>query len=190
MPTLTFKTGRRDCIPSCTGVDSVYRFCSTATEIHPEPHGNGDSVTKFFKDTFDFTPRESVAILGAHTLGHANQQTSGFRNYPWTHGTFINFLNNDYYKNMVGPGMYRTLKGSSFKKLQKCNLKVSTFIGDEYGNPVETKWQVRSQWLNNDGGSWNWSPFGRGCDPRICDGISDANKVNMFKRCYTALHLL
>ena len=177
LPTLKFKTGRRDCVPTCSGADSVYGFCSTAPEIHPEPHGNGDSVTKFFKDTFNFTPRESVAILGAHTLGHANDQISGFRNYPWTHGGFEQVLNNNYYKQLAEPGMYRILKRRSVGKLQYCRLNVSTFIGDEYGNSVLTEWRVRSQFQNNDGGAWNWNPFGRRCDPRICDSISELKKV-------------
>ena len=177
LPTLTFKTGRRDCVPNCTGADAFYGFCSTANEMHPNPLGNGDSTKTFFKDTFNFTPRESIVILGAHTLGHANEQISGFRHYPWTSGGFEHILNNNYYKQMANPGMYRILKQRSFGWMQECNMRASTFIGDEYGNPITSYWQVRSQWQNNDGGAWNWNPFGLRCDPRKCIKIPESQKV-------------
>ena len=178
LPTLTFKTGRRDCTPSCTGTNSFYDFCSVADEVQPDALGNGDSVIKFFKDTFNFTARESVAILGAHSLGHAHEQISGFRHYPWT-GGFTNVLNNNYYKQMADPGMYRVRKQRGLGRKQKCNLKISTFIGDEYGNAITSFWLPRSQWQNNDGGPWNWNPFGLKCDPRKCEKIPDSQKVNL-----------
>ena len=80
---------------------------------------------------------------------------------------------------MAEPGMYRVLRRRSFGKLQYCKLNVSTFIGDEHGNSVQLEWLVRSQFQQNDGGAWNWNPFGRRCDPRICDKISDTAKVNV-----------
>ena len=174
LPTLTFKTGRRDCKSTCTGPDSFYGFCSTAEEMHPDPLGNGESVTKFFKDTFGFSARESVAILGAHTLGHAHEQISGFRHYPWTKG-FQQVLNNNYYKRMANPGMYRVRRTPNL--WQKCNLKLSTFIGDEYGNPIGSFWLPRSQWQNNDGGPWNWNPFGLRCNATKCKEISPTEMV-------------
>ena len=89
-------------------------------------------------------------------FGHANDQISGFRNYPWTHGGFEQVLNNNYYKHMSQPGMYRVLKRRLVGKMQYCKLNVSTFIGDEYGNAITTSWLVRSQFQHNDGGAWNW----------------------------------
>ena len=175
MPTLRFKTGRADCISSCTGADSFYGFCSTADETHPNPLGNGDSVTQFFKDTFDFTPRESIAIMGAHSFGHAHEQISQFRHYPWTKG-FKDTLNNNFYKQMAEPGMYRAVRNA--RQRQKCNLKLSNFQGDEYGNPISTVWQPRSQFLANDGGPWNWNPFGLKCDPAKCEQIPTSQMVN------------
>ena len=183
LPTLTFKTGRRDCIPSCTGPDSFYEFCSIANEVQPDALGNGESVTNFFKDSFNFTPRESIAILGAHSLGHAHEQISGFRHYPWTSG-FQNVLNNNYYKQMANSGMYRNRRKRRFTKKQKCNLEISSFIGDEYGNPITSFWLPRSQWQNNDGGPWNWNPFGLSCDPRKCKKIPDSQKVCKFIHIY------
>ena len=33
----------------------------------------------YFADEFGFNPNETVALLGAHTLGSANTQNSGFK---------------------------------------------------------------------------------------------------------------
>jgi len=70
---------------------------------------------------------------------------------------------------MAEPGMYRAIRNASPR--QNCNLKLSNFQGDEYGNPISTIWQPRSQFLANDGGPWNWNPFGLKCDPEKCRNI-------------------
>ena len=50
----------------------------------------------FFATEFGFDDNETVALLGAHTLGRASSDNSGFS------GTWINgeatFFNNEYYK--------------------------------------------------------------------------------------------
>ena len=179
MPAITFKYGRRDCVQKCTGGDDAYGFCSPAYEKHPNPHGNGKSVTEFLADDFGLTGRESIALLGAHTFGHANEQISGFRHYPWV-DEGQDRLNNEYYKGVVEKGMYRREKVKSQQTKQKCNMDYSSFVGDEYGNPWHVEWVVRSQWQNEDGGPWNWNPLLRKCDERICDSVGEANWV-MYK---------
>ena len=74
LPVPEFKYGRKDCVQKCQGHDAFYGFCSPAAETHPDPHGNGKHVTDFFKDEFQLTAKESIALMGAHTLGHANEQ--------------------------------------------------------------------------------------------------------------------
>jgi hypothetical protein len=174
MPNMSFKYGRRDCVQRCSepegnaGID----FCSPADETHPNPHGNGGSTITFFENQFGLNARESIALMGAHTLGHANEQISGFRHYPWAN-EFLGeeLLNNQYYKVMVNTEMFRA-RGRCAKKKGFCNLESSTFIGDEYGNPMHVEWVVRSQWQNTDGGPWERVPFLRKCDERICETIS------------------
>ena len=63
---------------------------------------------------------------------------------------------------------------------QACDMELSSFIGDEYGNPMHVDWVVRSQWQNMDGGPWNWNPFLRKCDKRICNQIKRKNWVWIF----------
>lgn len=113
--------------------------------------------------------------MGAHTLGHTNEQISGFRHYPWTMRFGKKILNNDYYKLIADKTVWRRLeKGGRFgveRETDGCESEDSTFLGDEHGRPWEFDWVVRSQWQNNDGGPWGWSPFARQCDPDICNTI-------------------
>ena len=51
-------------------------------EVHPNQNGNGEQTTTFYKDNFDFSMRETVAIMGAHTIGQFNNIISGF-SYSW-----------------------------------------------------------------------------------------------------------
>merc|ERR1719369_1686048 len=44
-------------------------------------------------------PKETIALMGAHTLGRMNPNVSGFK-YFWTRGE-SNYFNNRYYKNLV-----------------------------------------------------------------------------------------
>ena len=45
------------------------QFKTDKPELHPNPEGNGDATLDFFSEEFDFSARETAAILGAHTLG-------------------------------------------------------------------------------------------------------------------------
>jgi len=169
LPLPNFKFGRKDCTLKCEGENSFYGFCTPAEESHPDPHGNGGSVTSFFRKEFKLTGRESVALMGAHTLGHANEQISGFHHYPWAFNFGRKTINNDYYKILVNPdGWRRKNQQSKLKWDNKCKNQKSTFVGDEQGKPLKVYWVTRSQWQNNDGGPWNWNSFGKKCDPRVC----------------------
>ena len=97
---MKFETGRSDCVTSRMpaylpeGVD----------EVHPEVKGNGKDTTKFFREQFNFTMRETVAIMGAHTIGQVHQSVS-LLPYSWTReGQQV--FNNEYYKIMAHRKMY------------------------------------------------------------------------------------
>merc|ERR1719312_1731379 len=70
LPSPAFKTGRSDCVPSCTGQFGDKPFCTVEHEVHPSPNGNGEHVATFFQDEFGLNPKETIALMGAHTLGH------------------------------------------------------------------------------------------------------------------------
>ena len=88
---LQFNTGRRDCVDFG---DQPYK--ATKSEHHPNAVGNGKMTADYFQNVFGFTGRETVAILGAHTIGRLNARVSLFR-YMWdSKGSYL--FNNQYYK--------------------------------------------------------------------------------------------
>jgi hypothetical protein len=88
-----FKYGRCDCPTSPrTNVDVGL------------PHGHFDyqEVMDFFKQEFGFSVKESVAIMGAHTLGGASgARGSGFEGFWKEDATAAARLNNRYYSVLV-----------------------------------------------------------------------------------------
>lgn len=62
--------------------------------------GSGQLIVDYFDEEFGFTAEETVTIMGAHTLGGARREDSGFSGM-WTQskGKF----NNDYQKQVVFP---------------------------------------------------------------------------------------
>ena len=153
-------------------------------EIHPNPSGNGKSVTDFFSTNFGLTDKQSIALMGVHALGHTNERISGFRHYAWAPLTSKKALNNEYYKNMITtefviennkvlerkvPSLYRKYK----EKSRTCDPAVSSFVGDEMGQAQEVDWIVRWQGQNGDNGPFNWNPLSRKCDQRKCDELAE-----------------
>jgi hypothetical protein len=61
---IKFFYGRKDCITS-----NEVPYKADKEEVHPNQEGNGDSTIDFFKSQYNFTGRETVAIMGGHTLG-------------------------------------------------------------------------------------------------------------------------
>ena len=100
---------------------------SNKHEAHPNPNGNGDQTVDFFQKYFDFTMREIVAIMGAHTIGKFNNAISGFL-YSWTRET-TDILNNEYYRLITARPEYA---------LDSC-------IGDRDGYPAKSHWELLSE---------------------------------------------
>jgi len=87
---LVFQYGRADCpsSPYFPGDEGL----PAATMGHK-------GVMDFFAEEFGFTVAETVALLGAHTLGKTTTKNSGF-NGSWVEGGEGHF-NNEYYKKLV-----------------------------------------------------------------------------------------
>merc|ERR1712150_30078 len=65
--------------------------------------GDTEDVLDFFDDEFGFTDQETVALLGAHTIGAASRTNSGFDGpRGWVDNNEV--LDNDYYREIVGGG--------------------------------------------------------------------------------------
>jgi len=99
LPTFSFKTGRKDCFEPADANDNASSFRTYKEESHPNPGWNGEKTLQFFQSDFNFTGRETVAILGAHTLGRFHVPISLLR-YTWKTRSGMMF-NNGYFRNMV-----------------------------------------------------------------------------------------
>merc|ERR1711970_137427 len=87
---LVFQWGRTDC-------DTAhYTDVDVGLPSALLDHAN---VMSFFAGEFGFDDNETVALLGAHTLGRASSDNSGFTGV-WINGE-ANFFNNEYYKKLV-----------------------------------------------------------------------------------------
>ena len=180
---LRFQTGRVDC-----GAD----YKTDRAERHPNIMGNGAMTTDFFKSEFGFSPRQSVAIMGAHTMGRLHPKISLFR-YMWT--TFgTELFNNGYYKNIVGEDRWSwddpdctklgTKKDKENNTPPKTRWLTSVREQTKNGGPVfwvhesyrgpncETKYQVRTKGRAN--------PFG---DLQFGTKMVDGKKVATYDHC-------
>jgi len=86
-----FKVGRADC-------------SSDGQENDPSEHFPGNNmqnlgeVTKFFNDAFGLNEQESVALMGAHSLGRMETKNSGYEG-PWVNN--IERLDSAYYQEVA-----------------------------------------------------------------------------------------
>ncbi|CAH1780591.1 unnamed protein product [Owenia fusiformis] len=91
-PQLTFRYGRPDC-PTSPNTDLVLPF--------PDAHRGVENQTAYFQREFGFNVRETVAIIGAHTLGRAHTENSGWEG-RWVQNP--DALNNAFYTDMQDAG--------------------------------------------------------------------------------------
>jgi len=115
-----FQTGRRDCVTSLTP-----SYMADEHEYHPDEHFNGTMVVQFMESQFGFNARETIAIMGAHTMGRFHQKQTAHK-YVWT--TDFQAFNNQYYRNVVG-------KPDWFFDDDAC-----TRVGDAWGNKGQAVW--------------------------------------------------
>lgn len=130
---IAFKTGRRDC-------DASYK--ATKPENVPSGDLSGPGLTKYYKDDFGFNGRESVAIMGAHTLGSFQTPNTGYW-YTFTTQQEDAF-NNQYYRNIA-------LKDDWFYEDTQCVKQ-----GTANGTRGKAMWRLKAQgaWKNNAPVQW------------------------------------
>ena len=104
-----FWVGRTDCeeLDVCHNAAGQEVLCNSVNGPHrdlPSADLNTTGMVHFFSNNFGFSPRETVALMGAHTLGTLSVENSGFPgNNGWVNNELV--LNNGYYRQIVGgPG--------------------------------------------------------------------------------------
>ena len=140
-----FRVGRKDCLTS--------PFEDVTEEDFPSPKGNFEEVTGYFAEHFDMTPRETNALMGAHTLGRAREGNSGYEG-AWVPSQEGNprqaeyVLDNRFYVEMANrPWEHVTVAGDSSVNPQW------QIPGTERNQPNEetaTNFRRRNMFLNSD----------------------------------------
>ena len=70
-----FKVGRKDC-QAKTEASEFNQYLTMNLEYHPDQDAELKVTTKYFKDSFSMAPRESLALLGIHTIAQFNGMSS------------------------------------------------------------------------------------------------------------------
>jgi hypothetical protein len=82
-------------------LDDATLLDRTKSIPHPHMPDGLNQLTTFFVDSFGMDQGEAVAIMGAHTLGRARADVSGFRG-KWVRNE--NALDNAYFRDMINRG--------------------------------------------------------------------------------------
>ena len=132
-----FKTGRKDCDSS--SMDEPFK--TNKIEAFPDEHFNGTMTVRFMEEHFGFSGKETVAIMGAHTMGRFNQQQTGHK-YVWT--SDFQAFNNQFYRNIAG-------RADWFFDDDEC-----TKVGDAWGNKGQAVWIAKMNQVYRTGAPIQW----------------------------------
>lgn len=166
-----FSTGRRDCIPNAT---NKFPYMTWKHESPPDAGGNGEKTLNWFKREFNFSGRETVAIMGGHTLGRMDRGMSSFE-YTWKTRSG-HLFNNGYYRNMVGkPDWFYPTKqsatGGSFRSGP--NGGSCRGVGNSSGMRPLARWRPNAFGKLPNGGPNQWIQEKFTC---ACFGVGEDGK--------------
>ena len=147
-----FKTGRKDCKPK-SGTGPFQTYLTAEVEEHPNQNGNGQMTFDYFDQHFKMGKRESLALLGIHSIGQFNGISSKL-NYGWNNGLMIrmNMFNNEYFRILAEKPAYKpvtlnlTLDDGTRSRPRICT-------GNMDNEPAEHYFQVRGTDFSED-----WAP--------------------------------
>ncbi|CAE7034834.1 APX1 [Symbiodinium sp. CCMP2592] len=153
----TFASGRKDCIPDPT-VDRPYK--TFKKELHPDPNANASVTLNYFKRDFGFNARETVAILGAHTLGRVHNTISLFQ-YTWKTRSAMLF-NNGYFRNLASKEDWYYPTGS-FPDGKNIRSTTCRGFGNSSGQRPPARWKPHAFVHLTNGGPVQWLQEKKAC---------------------------
>ncbi len=131
-----FRTGRKDCE---TALEPSYK--TEKMEHLPDEHFNGTMTVRFMEEHYKFSAKETVTIMGAHTMGTFHQHQTGHK-YVWT--SDFQAFNNQFYRNIAG-------RDDWFFDDDEC-----TRVGDAWGNKGHAVWITKMNQAYRSGGPIQW----------------------------------
>ena len=142
-----FKTGRKDCKPR-RGTSKFKGYLTSSREETPDPNQGGEATTDWFRKHIKLEPRESLALLGVHTIGHFNGM-SAHLNYGWVNALTvrINMFNNEYYRLMAQrdskPKCKSVSKLADPNAVDSCKFQVQPTV-------FTNSWPAEDPWATKD----------------------------------------
>ena len=150
-----FETGRSDCVPKDAN-NPKQGYLASQKEVHPNQHGNGHDTVAYFKSNFGLGPRESLALMGVHTVGKFNPMTA-HNDYAWVRSRKERneLFNNEYYQMMsLKPSKVKSYcTGTMNNEPAKAEFQVSAHVFRSLwpgqvpyagkGNPGFLSWRVQ-----------------------------------------------
>ena len=137
--------------PNCedTNVDSacVENECSKKRGPHrelPSPHVTTHELISFFNAEFNFQePWQTVALMGAHTLGTLSRENSGFHGpNGWLGNT--NRLDSNYFNDIVGGTLTDFLNDDFEAMMDAANWQTAFYNNTSFGTPDRVQWERRT----------------------------------------------
>lgn len=129
---IPFYFGRQDCATSPDGL-SVRKF--------PDGHAGWTESFLWFQQNLALTKQETIALIGAHTLGKVRKQTSGFGTRKWVRQSFV--LDNQYYADIIA------------KKWNPEEVNCGSRFGCKWEWHVKSNRNDKTVMLNSDMALWN-----------------------------------
>ena len=113
----------------------------------PSPNLDTRGILDYFDRTFGLTPQETVALMGAHSIGTVTQANSGFDGDGWDSDKGV--LDNDYYKKLVG-GNSSSAKMSDLVNVSPIwNRRRIINVGTGSGAPNRFQWSQNGKVMVN-----------------------------------------
>ncbi|KAL7546775.1 hypothetical protein ACHAWF_010124 [Thalassiosira exigua] len=121
--------------PSC--VDGLCKQDRGPDRTLPSPSETTATLLHYFDNEFGLTPRETVALMGAHTLGTLARENSGYNGVNgWLGNT--NQLGNGYYSSLVGG----TSMSDDFETKMNADNWVQVFVNNsDLSTPDRWEWE-------------------------------------------------
>ena len=143
-----FKTGRSDCLSNST--DSKKQYLAPLSENSPHAYATGQMTAEYFRDNFGLSPREGLALMGAHTIGKFSTFHTHI-DYAWVRArspSIRNLVwNNEYFKTLVAKPAH--VKNECLGKLNGQKANRDWFV---FSNLFESywpqKWTYNKKWLD------------------------------------------
>ena len=124
------------CLPAQDGTWRPRAYETHVLEAAPSNIFNGTEIADFFKKNFNFSKRETIALMGAHSQAQFHPPVSALHGYDWVH-LQSGSLNNDYYRLIsIMPSLAFEF-GTDGKRGGK---QKAYGVGGTNGEPVTSSW--------------------------------------------------